>query len=84
LPDFKSFSLVTTGVDALTALGDTFAAAFFDLNEDGSLDLLLMNRTDGHMQISTLFNNFILDAFSLKVRLMGHKMRRVVGLGSFV
>lgn len=60
----RTFSKVTSGADALTAIPNAYAGAFFDLDEDGVVDMFVL--ADNPPRIETVFNNFENDAFFLK------------------
>lgn len=53
--------------DTLSGLENVQHAAFFDLYEDGTLDIIIQKRgTDGSPMLTFLYNNFYNDAFFLK------------------
>ncbi|KAI9311839.1 hypothetical protein BX666DRAFT_1992962 [Dichotomocladium elegans] len=67
----RSFSPVQTGTDALGKIARPKRAAFFDIDEDGSLDILvLQSRTTDSLGSERIpqfiINNFFNDAFFLK------------------
>jgi hypothetical protein len=55
---------VSVGVDALTAVADAERGGFFDLDEDGVIDIVLSS-ADG--TVRALLNNYDRDAYFLKV-----------------
>jgi len=67
----RTFTRIDPGVaNQLSTLKDVFAAAFFDIDEDGNLDVLalsaqIVNNTKVYT-ISTLFNNYHPDAYFFK------------------
>jgi len=60
----RGFTKVDGGVDDLEEIPYAFAAAFFDLDEDGMLDIFVL--ADNPPRIETVYNNFENDAFFLK------------------
>jgi len=66
----RAFMRVDSGVDALVSITNPYAATFFDLNENGILDILVMCETTvagkTSKSIQVVFNNFFNDAFFLK------------------
>ncbi|KAF9438400.1 hypothetical protein BGZ76_008180 [Entomortierella beljakovae] len=66
----RSFSKVTEGADALNLVQNVRAAAFLDLDEDGTVDIMLLRNTDGQgpagRAITMIHNNYFNDAFFLK------------------
>ncbi|EIE92252.1 hypothetical protein RO3G_17059 [Rhizopus delemar RA 99-880] len=65
----RSFSIVTTGADALENVSNPRQAAFFDIDEDGSLDILVLQSTstsDASRIPNFIINNYFNDAFFLK------------------
>ncbi|KAG0210115.1 hypothetical protein BGX28_009656 [Mortierella sp. GBA30] len=66
----RSFVKVTDGADALNSVQDVRAAAFLDLDEDGTLDIMLLRNTNGQQltgrAITMIHNNYFNDAFFLK------------------
>jgi len=66
----RTFVLVTDGVSALAAVTNVVEAAFFDVDEDGDLDLLLNCRDDddtiGRERVSLLYNALNIDSMFLK------------------
>jgi len=60
----RGFSLQSDGVAQLTSITGAYAAGFFDLDENGSLDMLVLK--DNPPRIQAIFNNFQNDAFFLK------------------
>ncbi|KAG1456295.1 hypothetical protein G6F56_006860 [Rhizopus delemar] len=65
----RSFSLVTTGVEALESVPKPRQAAFFDIDEDGSLDMVVLQSTslsDAGRVPNFIINNYFNDAFFLK------------------
>jgi integrin alpha FG-GAP repeat containing protein 1 len=75
----RGFGRVTTGVDALVNTPNPYAATFFDLDESGVLDLLVLcsplDKSGAPTKtIEAVFNNFFNDAFFLKTMgLNGHE-----------
>ncbi|KAJ3074923.1 hypothetical protein HDU98_009801 [Podochytrium sp. JEL0797] len=65
----RYYNLVVAGMDAFNnfAGGTKVGAAFFDLYEDGTLDLLVMTQDSNRVQHITAFQNqFYVDGFFLK------------------
>jgi integrin alpha FG-GAP repeat containing protein 1 len=62
----RSFAKVINSVDELTSIPNAYAGAFFDLGDDGILDMFVL--ADNPPRIETIFNNFEFDAFFLKTR----------------
>ncbi|KAL7335883.1 hypothetical protein PS15p_201296 [Mucor circinelloides] len=66
----RTFSIVTTGADILNKMSNPTQAAFFDIDEDGSLDILvlqnLQKNSDAKRTPNFVINNFFNDAFFLK------------------
>ncbi|KAI8381145.1 uncharacterized protein BYT42DRAFT_565436 [Radiomyces spectabilis] len=66
----RSFSLVRKGVSALTSIKNPRQAAFFDIDEDGSLDMLVLQPKGMSTSVSRtphfVINNYFNDAFFLK------------------
>ncbi|KAI8085765.1 uncharacterized protein B0P05DRAFT_466374 [Gilbertella persicaria] len=66
----RTFSLVSTGVEALDSMTSATQAAFFDIDEDGSLDMLVLQNTDNNKDAGRtphfVINNFFNDAFFIK------------------
>ncbi|KAG0003656.1 hypothetical protein BGZ65_001483 [Modicella reniformis] len=66
----RSFVKVTDGADALNFVQDVRAAAFLDLDEDGTVDIMLLRNTVGQQPagraITMIHNNYFNDAFFLK------------------
>lgn len=64
----RTFEMVRTGVEAIETIGDAMKVSFFDIDEDGSLDLLVQRGNAKAMDLSVTFiqNNFFYDAFFLK------------------
>ncbi|KAK3842740.1 MAG: hypothetical protein J3R72DRAFT_474554 [Linnemannia gamsii] len=66
----RSFVKVTEGADALNLIQDVRAAAFLDLDEDGTVDIMLLRNTGGQQAagraITMIHNNYFNDAFFLK------------------
>lgn len=60
----RTFERVSVGVDALTAVADAERGGFFDLDEDGVIDIVLSS-ADG--TVRALLNNYDRDAYFLKV-----------------
>jgi len=71
--DRRTFEKVDDGIDALVNIPNPYAAAFFDIDENGVLDILVMcngpksstNKTNVR-SIQAVYNNFFNDAFFLK------------------
>ncbi|KIJ63277.1 hypothetical protein HYDPIDRAFT_92805 [Hydnomerulius pinastri MD-312] len=63
----RGFRLVTKGAESMEAVHDARGAAFLDMDEDGTLDVVVQ-RTGGQGQGTVTFiqNNFYYDAFFLK------------------
>ncbi|KAF9583315.1 hypothetical protein BGW38_009764 [Lunasporangiospora selenospora] len=66
----RSFVKVTDGADALNQVQDVRAAAFIDLDEDGTVDIMLLRNTKDQgtagRAITMIHNNYFNDAFFLK------------------
>ncbi|GAA5798014.1 hypothetical protein HPULCUR_003412 [Helicostylum pulchrum] len=65
----RSFELVTAGADILNKISNPSQAAFFDIDENGSLDILILQHIKGKDAGRTpnfVINNFFNDAFFLK------------------
>ncbi|KAF9540003.1 hypothetical protein EC957_004705 [Mortierella hygrophila] len=66
----RSFVKVTDGAEALNLAQDVRAAAFLDLDEDGTVDIMLLRNTNGQQAagraITMIHNNYFNDAFFLK------------------
>jgi len=60
----RNFSKVASNVDELTGIQNAYAGAFFDLGDDGVLDMMIL--ADNPPRIETIFNNLEYDAFFLK------------------
>ncbi|KZV83486.1 hypothetical protein EXIGLDRAFT_683764 [Exidia glandulosa HHB12029] len=62
--DGRHFELVRDDVEVLDEIKDARSVAFIDLDEDGSLDLLVQR--SGDQKITFVQNNFFFDAFFLR------------------
>ncbi|KAG0364322.1 hypothetical protein BC939DRAFT_458332 [Gamsiella multidivaricata] len=66
----RTFVKVTEGADALNSVQDVRAAAFLDLDEDGTVDIMLLRSVTGQQAagraITMIHNNYFNDAFFLK------------------
>ncbi|CAO3681171.1 unnamed protein product [Rhizopus microsporus] len=65
----RTFSVVRAGSDALEKVTHPRQAAFFDIDEDGSLDILVLQSTsssDAGRIPNFIINNYFNDAFFLK------------------
>ncbi|KAG0035603.1 hypothetical protein BGZ81_005581 [Podila clonocystis] len=66
----RTFVKVTEGADPLNNAQNVKAAAFFDIDEDGTLDIMLLRGTTDQQPagraISFIHNNYFNDAFFLK------------------
>ncbi|KAJ1551327.1 hypothetical protein HK405_014721, partial [Cladochytrium tenue] len=63
----RAFRLLTAGVEDIDERnGYAVRAAFFDLNDDGTLDILVGYDKDGEQWNAVYMNSFYNDAFSLK------------------
>ncbi|EIW85541.1 hypothetical protein CONPUDRAFT_118448 [Coniophora puteana RWD-64-598 SS2] len=63
----RGWRRVTKGADALGRIRDAKGVAFLDVDEDGSLDLLVQRTgAQGEGSLSFIQNNFYYDAFFLK------------------
>ncbi|SOV01428.1 uncharacterized protein UDID_01003 [Ustilago sp. UG-2017a] len=71
-PEGRTFIKVTGGANALEVLRDVRSASWLDIDEDGSLDLLLQRTpsasdgTDSSRRITFIQNNYFHDSFFLK------------------
>lgn len=68
----RSFIELTHGTNALVSIHGAFAAAFFDLDDDGTNDILVLAESDAPASsvtrnITALFNNYDNDAYFLKM-----------------
>lgn len=68
----RAFTELTQGTNALVNLRGAFAAAFFDLDDDGTNDILVLAESDAPASsvtrnITALFNNYDNDAYFLKM-----------------
>ncbi|KAF9918621.1 hypothetical protein FBU30_000125 [Linnemannia zychae] len=66
----RSFVKVVDGADALNLVQDVRAAAFLDLDEDGTVDIMLLRNVEGQQAagraVTMIHNNYFNDAFFLK------------------
>ncbi|KZT70220.1 hypothetical protein DAEQUDRAFT_725861 [Daedalea quercina L-15889] len=63
----RGWSLVKKGIEPLKSIRDARTVAFFDMDEDGSLDIMVQRTgTQGEGHILFVQNNFYYDAFFLK------------------
>lgn len=67
----RTFAMLAKDVEAIEIMLDVRSATFFDLDEDGSLDLLVQRlpsdrRSGNQRRITFIQNNFFYDAFFLK------------------
>ncbi|KAF9174373.1 hypothetical protein BGX21_001266 [Mortierella sp. AD011] len=66
----RNFVKVTEGADPLNLVTNVRAAAFLDLDEDGTVDIMLLRNTVGQQaagrSITMIHNNYFNDAFFLK------------------
>jgi len=67
----RSFVPIWQDMEALTSISNAYAAAFFDLDENGMPDVLILtddalSTPGGRRHIRAVFNNFQNDAFFLK------------------
>ncbi|KAI9015217.1 hypothetical protein BC832DRAFT_196876 [Gaertneriomyces semiglobifer] len=63
----RGFELVTKGAESLTVdPGNNMFAGFLDLDEDGTLDILVATNNNGKYETKVLLNNYYNDAFFLK------------------
>ncbi|CEP13272.1 hypothetical protein [Parasitella parasitica] len=66
----RTFAVVTTGADVLSKIASPTQAAFFDIDEDGSLDILVLQNlqksSDAKRTPNFIINNFFNDALFLK------------------
>ncbi|KAG0233971.1 hypothetical protein BGW41_001269 [Actinomortierella wolfii] len=66
----RTFVKVVDGADALNSVQDVRAAAFLDLDEDGTVDIMLLRRSPQRQgaarAVSMIHNNYFNDAFFLK------------------
>ena len=71
----RTLEMMTAGTEAINSLMDVRSVSFFDLAEDGSLDMLLQrlpgrpsaSRQQDDRRVTVIQNNFFYDAFMLKV-----------------
>ncbi|KAJ1937017.1 hypothetical protein EC988_008016, partial [Linderina pennispora] len=65
--DERSFVAVTAGVQVLEGLGRPQDIAFFDIDESGTVDMLVaLVDASGSKRITAIYNNFFTDAFFIK------------------
>eukprot|EP01130_Rhizamoeba_saxonica_P017235 TRINITY_DN8271_c0_g2_i1.p1 TRINITY_DN8271_c0_g2~~TRINITY_DN8271_c0_g2_i1.p1 ORF type:complete len:658 (+),score=140.74 TRINITY_DN8271_c0_g2_i1:28-1974(+) len=62
----RTFKQMKSGVASLLSIEDAYAGAFFDIDEDGTNDILVMNSNQSQLSIHGVFNNYWIDAYSLK------------------
>ncbi|KAI7897751.1 uncharacterized protein BX663DRAFT_481196 [Cokeromyces recurvatus] len=65
----RSFEVVTTGAEILNQLSNPSQATFFDIDEDGTLDILVLQNIQGKdagRLPNFIVNNYFNDAFFLK------------------
>ncbi|KAI8983819.1 hypothetical protein BDB01DRAFT_790233 [Pilobolus umbonatus] len=65
----RTFTMVTTGADILSELPNPTQAVFFDIDEDGSLDMIVLQKnkkSNAGRTASFVVNNYFNDAFFLK------------------
>ncbi|KAF9239681.1 hypothetical protein BU15DRAFT_74536 [Melanogaster broomeanus] len=63
----RGFRLVTNGAESMQSVHDARGAMFLDLDEDGTLDVVVQRTGgQGHGTVSFIQNNFYYDAFFLK------------------
>lgn len=68
----RAFTELTQGTSALVNLRGAFAAAFFDLDDDGTNDIVVLAESNAAASsvtrnITALFNNYDNDAYFLKM-----------------
>ncbi|KAI9301293.1 hypothetical protein BJ944DRAFT_257589 [Cunninghamella echinulata] len=69
LSNKRTFSLVRTGAEPLTKMNNPRHATFFDIDEDGSLDILILDgstSTTAKRIPNFVINNYFNDAFFIK------------------
>jgi hypothetical protein len=72
--DGDSFSEVTSDFyDDIRELENVISAAFFDIDENGDLDILVTTEEGGTAYIHSFYNNFLTDAFHLKAQALNGK-----------
>lgn len=67
----RTFEMLSTKVDAIEGINDARSISFLDIDEDGSLDMMiqrlpLSGATMDRRRVSFIQNNFFYDAFMLK------------------
>ncbi|KAG8858531.1 hypothetical protein FRB96_005203 [Tulasnella sp. 330] len=63
----RTFELVTHHVEALATINDARGVAFLDMDEDGTLDMLVQRTgQQANQKITFIQNNFFYDSFFLK------------------
>ncbi|KDQ33979.1 hypothetical protein PLEOSDRAFT_1052766 [Pleurotus ostreatus PC15] len=63
----RSFKVTTKGVQSLNAVKDAISATFLDMDEDGTLDIMIQRKgSNGMPKVLFIQNNFYYDAFFLK------------------
>ncbi|KAG5717871.1 T-cell immunomodulatory protein [Termitomyces sp. T112] len=65
--DRRGWELAKSGADPLSTIKDARSVAFLDVDEDGTLDIMIQRTGDaGHGNIIFVQNNYYYDAFFLK------------------
>ncbi|KAJ8522676.1 hypothetical protein ONZ45_g812 [Pleurotus djamor] len=63
----RSFSVVKKGTESLEAITDAISASFLDMDEDGTLDMMIQRKgSGGGPKVVFVQNNVYYDAFFLK------------------
>ncbi|RHZ82632.1 hypothetical protein Glove_106g45 [Diversispora epigaea] len=67
----REFKQVSDGASALSDISDAKSATFYDLDEDGTLDILVLKSDSGSARkIQMIANNYFVDAFFLKALML--------------
>eukprot|EP01116_Phalansterium_solitarium_P000950 TRINITY_DN10777_c0_g1_i1.p1 TRINITY_DN10777_c0_g1~~TRINITY_DN10777_c0_g1_i1.p1 ORF type:complete len:720 (-),score=218.54 TRINITY_DN10777_c0_g1_i1:42-2201(-) len=70
----RTFQQMTDGTDALSSMLDAYAGAFFDIDDDGTLDIIVLRDSSlaqlasgsGRQYVSPVVNGYEMDAFFMK------------------
>ncbi|KAF0336923.1 integrin alpha N-terminal domain-containing protein [Gigaspora margarita] len=66
----RIFTRVTDGASPLNDITDARSATFMDLDEDGTLDILVLKSATSSNRINVIHNNYFNDAFFLKALML--------------
>ncbi|KAJ1675725.1 hypothetical protein EV182_000713 [Spiromyces aspiralis] len=82
----RTFVLVTDGLDVLSNINEPTGVAFFDIDEDGKLDVLITSLNNGRHQTDVAYNNIATDGHFLRAQLTPadkhFKREKPYGVGS--